>query len=254
MLVFTDLDGTLLNHHDYSYDDARPALERLRLADIPIILTTSKTAAEVEALRSELDNHDPYIVENGSLYFAGDHEPEYLAPHYDETLAALHELREHYAFPFRGFADMDDSAVAEATGLKLVDARRSRRRLSSEPILWDGDDARLGEFEERLSKIGFRLLRGGRFYHVLGARAGKDHAMRSIAAGYAGGEDVLTVALGDSPNDADMLESASVAVVIPAATGKRLELKRTERTIYAAQPGPAGWNTAVQRILDQYGY
>ena len=48
MLVFTDLDGTLLDHHDYSYDAALPTLRRLKKANIPLIFNTSKTAAEVE--------------------------------------------------------------------------------------------------------------------------------------------------------------------------------------------------------------
>lgn len=254
LLVFTDLDGTLLNHHDYSYEDARPALDRLQLAGIPVILTTSKTAAEVEALRRELDNHDPYIVENGSLYIVNDGETEYLASSYEETLAEIHALRAQYGFRLRGFHDLDDATVAEVTGLSPGDAHRARQRLSSEPILWDDSAERLQEFEACLGERGYRLLRGGRFYHVLGARAGKDRAMAAVAARYGDGESVVTVALGDSPNDGDMLEKAGVAVVIPAAAGKRLALKRTERTVYASQPGSAGWNTAVQRILDRYGF
>ncbi len=42
-LVFTDLDGTLLNHDDYSWEAARPALEELQRQSIPLILVSSKT-------------------------------------------------------------------------------------------------------------------------------------------------------------------------------------------------------------------
>ena len=33
--VFTDLDGSLLDHHTYSFESARPALERIREQRIP---------------------------------------------------------------------------------------------------------------------------------------------------------------------------------------------------------------------------
>ena len=49
LIVFTDLDGTLLDHDDYSFEAARPALAKLETLNIPVILTTSKTATEVSA-------------------------------------------------------------------------------------------------------------------------------------------------------------------------------------------------------------
>ena len=54
LLVFSDLDGTLLDHATYSFEPARPALDRLRNLGIPLILTTSKTAAEVAGLHAAL--------------------------------------------------------------------------------------------------------------------------------------------------------------------------------------------------------
>ena len=71
-VVFTDLDGTLLDHHTYSYDAARPALERLKKNAIPLILVSSKTRLEIEALRREIDNKDPFIPENGGAIFIPD--------------------------------------------------------------------------------------------------------------------------------------------------------------------------------------
>ena len=53
-VVFTDLDGTLLGHHDYSVDGALPGLERCAALGVPVIPTTSKTAAETEALEDSL--------------------------------------------------------------------------------------------------------------------------------------------------------------------------------------------------------
>src|SRR4030042_1090542 len=69
ILVFTDLDGTLLDHRNYSFEPARPALRLLRESGIPLIICTSKTRAEVEEIRAALGNTDPFVVENGGAVF-----------------------------------------------------------------------------------------------------------------------------------------------------------------------------------------
>ena len=47
-LVFTDLDGTLLDHRIYSFEDALPALDFCRKTHVPVILISSKTRAEMD--------------------------------------------------------------------------------------------------------------------------------------------------------------------------------------------------------------
>ncbi|MDO8862561.1 HAD hydrolase family protein [Haliea sp. E1-2-M8] len=69
LLVFSDLDGSLLDHRDYSFRAALPGLEALREREIPLIFCSSKTRAEIEPLRARLDNRDPFIVENGAAVF-----------------------------------------------------------------------------------------------------------------------------------------------------------------------------------------
>ncbi len=46
-IVFSDLDGTLLDHHTYSFQEATEALDALRKRAIPLILCTSKTRSEL---------------------------------------------------------------------------------------------------------------------------------------------------------------------------------------------------------------
>src|SRR5574337_76081 len=69
LLIFTDLDGTLLDHKTYSFDPAQEALNEVEQRGIPLILCTSKTRTEVERLRRALNNHHPFIVENGGAVF-----------------------------------------------------------------------------------------------------------------------------------------------------------------------------------------
>src|SRR5690606_17556113 len=66
LIVFTDLDSTLLDHETYSFAAALPALEQLRQKNIPLGIVTSKTRAEIKGLRSELNISGPDVCENGS--------------------------------------------------------------------------------------------------------------------------------------------------------------------------------------------
>ncbi len=74
LLVFTDLDATLLDHETYDWRPAQPALDELRRRGIPVIFNSSKTKAEQLALRAEIGNEHPFIVENGAaVYFPRDY-------------------------------------------------------------------------------------------------------------------------------------------------------------------------------------
>jgi len=67
-VIFSDLDGSFLNYDDYSSEEAKPALEKIRRREIPLILTTSKTRTEVEFILGEMGLEEPFIIENGGAW------------------------------------------------------------------------------------------------------------------------------------------------------------------------------------------
>ena len=73
LLVFTDLDGTLLDHYTYSAKPALEALNVLKAHGIPVIFNTSKTAVECQAISASLGLCDPFVVENGSAIYYPKH-------------------------------------------------------------------------------------------------------------------------------------------------------------------------------------
>jgi mannosyl-3-phosphoglycerate phosphatase len=267
-VVFTDLDGTLLDHHTYSFEPAAPAIERLRRNDVPLILTSSKTMAEIMGLRTRLKNHHPLIAENGSLvavpenYFRNPPKPatdrvwpRLMGPGYEQIVKLLRDLREEFSFQFEGFSDWDEDRVAVLTGLPRADAVHARERLGSEPIQWKGSPESWAQFTELLRRNHLRTIRGGRFEHILGGQADKARAMQNLLSMYAEREGDVhwqAIAAGDSPNDISMLEEANIAVVIPAASGKTLDAARRDSTLFASDPGPVGWNAAINEILDRF--
>jgi HAD superfamily hydrolase (TIGR01484 family) len=79
-VVFSDLDGTLLDHETYSFDAARPGLDALKSRGIPLILASSKTRAEMQDLAPQLGAAGLIFENGGGLEW-----PENLEPANGET-------------------------------------------------------------------------------------------------------------------------------------------------------------------------
>lgn len=257
LLIFTDLDGSLLDHHDYSWQPAQPWLDKLAIANIPLILTTSKTSAEVEALQSALQlTHLPFIAENGALvHFPPDWtlQEQLMGARYADIRHTLEDLRHRYDFEFRGFGDVTPQQVALWTGLSEKNAALAMQREASEPLLWFGSDLDFVRFEKCLSHEGLALTRGGRFWHVMGVDAGKGPAVQWLTAEYQRqrGKPVTTIGLGDGPNDLAMLEAVDHAVVIKGHHEYDMPLNRhhPSHVFRTSEFGPRGWAQGLDHFI-----
>ncbi|EHJ05878.1 HAD-IIB family hydrolase [Marinobacter manganoxydans] len=266
LIIFSDLDGTLLDHDDYRWQAAGPALDRLKAAQIPLVLNSSKTMPEIRALREELGNNDPFIVENGAAvvippHALGNAEEEVVnfGATRDRVLEVLGAQRKRGA-RFTSFADMSANELAAETGLDPAAAGRAKERLGTEPLLWQGSEEALAEFEAALGSEGLRLVAGGRFLHAMGIFDKADGA-RFLLNKYReqyreqyGDAPVLAIALGDSPNDQQMLESADIPVVIRGVKSDEVRLPSAKHAMRSLKPGPEGWNECVLNLLFEYGY
>lgn len=249
LIVFTDLDGTLLNHHDYSWTAASPALEKLRALSIPVIIASSKTAAEIAPLRQNIGFADcPAIVENGAGLLPEKTAASDTTGDYPRLRAALDMLPGSLRALFRGFGDMTDAEVQKITGLPAQGATLARQRTFSEPGVFDGDATQEATFVEALQEVGIHARRGGRFL-TLSFGGTKADRMGEIAARY--GSPAI-VALGDAPNDVEMLQTAHHGFVItnPDSTPlPRLDGESDGRICRSEKPGPEGWNACILKLL-----
>ncbi|MEO1159286.1 MAG: HAD-IIB family hydrolase [Pseudomonadota bacterium] len=260
-VVFSDLDGTLLDHRDYTYAPALQALQQLQARNIPLILASSKTRAEMQPIGEDLGVAG-LVYENGAgVYWPGDINPGSTVLAEDISYADIRQfmdtlpagLRRH----LKGLGDMTDAEVAAITGLPLHDARRARQREFTEPFVWSSTEQELLQVTARANAAGIRVTTGGRFNSFTGPHD-KASRLREICSAYnmqaGNGRRVWSIALGDAPNDAEMLGAAQRGYIINNPDGNSLPDLPGEhdgRITRTAAAGPAGWNQSVLCALQE---
>ncbi|MGY0579416.1 MAG: HAD-IIB family hydrolase [Paraglaciecola chathamensis] len=270
LLVFTDMDGTLLDHHDYSYAPALNMLDILKGRHIPVIPTTSKTKAELDSLMGDLQLNGPFIVENGAAVYVPQHviqnQPsdtlasegfwvKAFAQPREHWLALIDELAEEFDGEFLQFSTMSVQQIMEHTGLDECHAKLANSRMYSEPVKWIGPPERKTQFVTQLQQLGATVLQGGRFLGVSG-NCDKGQALQWLVSAFQtslGHKATLSIALGDSGNDVAMLEASDIAVRIKSQSHAYPPLTRTDNVFDSTLYGPSGWSECLTKILINEG-
>ena len=273
-LVATDLDGTLLDHHNYSFEAALPALDQLTALNIPVLINTSKTAQEVLALQQQLALRQAFIVENGSALhipiellsprlMQSDSPPEPCGDGWsrvvfgktlEHIIAIVHQAREKHHWAFEGYSDWTVEDVIQHTGLNHEQATQSKARQYSEPLIWQDSEDNLQQFIALMHSQGLQTLRGGRFLHVLG-QTNKAKPLQFFQQMFYGEPKPQLICLGDSPNDIEMLAVADVPVWCKSpikdypSEKDNPAAKAIKNPILTQGFGPVGWHQAIETIL-----
>lgn len=268
IVVFTDLDGSLLDSATYSFEAAKVALQALQALQIPLVLTSSKTRAEMEPIRFRLGHRDPFIVENGGGVYVpkgqfdfplagatlrGAYQVIDLGAPYTKLRAALKEMAQGLSVPVRGFGDMTVEEIAERTGLSPAEALLAKQREYDEPFIVEGSVSSLEDVTRRAEDRGLRYTAGGRFSHLMG-KSDKGQACRYLIdcyrrqrAGNGGG--FLTVGVGDSLNDLPMLAVVDRPILVQKPDGSYDPGIGLPNLTRASGIGPIGWNQAILDLL-----
>jgi mannosyl-3-phosphoglycerate phosphatase len=266
LVIFSDLDGCLLDATTYEFEPARPALREIERAGVPLVLCSSKTRPEMEVLAARLGLCAPFVVENGGAIVVPDGSryggvpgavPDNgarvarLGVERSILVQALREIGAETGLELRGFSQMTASEAAAWTGLPRHAAVFALRRQYDEPFVVMGEKGRAAELAAGAERRGFVVTRGGRFFHLSG-RVDKGLAVRVLASCFGTGDrPCRSVALGDAENDLSMLLAVDVPILVPrpdSSVDERLAQALPGARI-APAPGPVGWNAAVLEVL-----
>ncbi|WP_159784235.1 HAD-IIB family hydrolase [Sodalinema gerasimenkoae] len=265
LVVFTDLDGTLLNSHDYRFDEAIPTLTLLKQRNIPIIPVTSKTRVEVEPLLKDLQLQEPFIIENGSGVFIHPEDKRFNLKEteswqgyrlkrfgclYSEARSGLAQLSQQLGVSLQGFGDLTVADLTALTGLSPQAAQQAQTREFSEPFITPQQQSSR-EIEQAVTKLGFRVVVGDRFSHLIGPQAGKGTAVCWLLNQFQDSRPRHVIGLGNSPNDLDMLEAVESPIIIPNNKGLIHPGLQHLNAQIAPHAGARGWAAAIAPLLAQ---
>jgi mannosyl-3-phosphoglycerate phosphatase len=266
-VIFTDLDGTLLDLATYSYEKSLEGVDRLKRSGIPIIFCSAKTRTEQEVYRNKIGIFHPFIVENGgAILIPQDYFPfsfDYhksvddllvieLGSPYKEIRQLLVKVREEGNFHFRGFGDMTAEEVAQESDLDMESAKLAKQREYSETVKFDVTGEEVDKALEKIRESGLNWTHGGRFYDVMGD-SDKGKAVRIVINLYRKlWDEIETIGLGDSLNDLPMLSAVDIPILVQKRdySWEEVNLPRLHRV---QGIGPEGWSRAVKELIESQG-
>lgn len=268
LLISSDLDGTLIDHHNYSFEAALPALQHCQVLGVPVVLNTSKTYQEALTIQKQLGIKAPLIVENGSALFFDNvvvNKPnssvdfKLFGVERSQVLDFIQSIRKTKKWRLEGFNDWSVDDIANNTGLSLEAAEQANSKQFSEPFIWHDTKAALTEFTELASQKNLKILKGGRFYHLQGNTDKAKplnwlmqnfHKMFKLEPQEKSKLITRLICLGDNHNDIAMLNIADIPVCVRSPVADYPPLSTDKDIIYTKGLGPAGWSEAVLSILE----
>jgi mannosyl-3-phosphoglycerate phosphatase len=263
-LLFTDLDGTLLDLETYSCELVRGSVHRLKSAGASIIFCSSKTWAEQEYYLKALELDEPVIVENGSgIILPGnsdlnmsnkkqmqEHQMVALGKSRDAVLPPLRKAA-HLHYPeLKYYANQSVEEIAHITRLPPEAVAKAKKRDFSE-TLFDANphsDA-YRNFEKALKTHGLQCIPGSKYITISSSESDKGLAVKVLIDAYRRkyGE-VISYGAGDSQNDIAMLKVVDFPYLVqkPDSSWAYMHLDKLTKV---GAIGPEGWNMMAKEVL-----
>ena len=269
VVIYTDLDGTLLDHHTYAFDEALETIKALKDRGIPIIPCTSKTRAETVGLMQAMGIDGPMIIENGAAIWVpqgwglerptgSDSDADAWCHSFGPSRGMIRRqlaiLSIEWGNRYQSLCDLSDKQVAAVTGLDLDGAARAKQREHCETLIWLGTPADRTAFAEQIETLDMRCVQGGRFVHVL-ASGGKAEAVswlhHKICRERPGFDGAISVSAGDAENDVEMLEVTDLALLVRSPVNEPPTVRRQGGLVISDTEGPAGWAEGIEALIER---
>ena len=267
IVIFSDLDGTLLDRESYSFKPALPALCVTKQKGIPLVLSSSKTRAEIELYRKKMENDHPFISENGggvfvpkgyfSFQFPYDRElDEYfvleLGTYYPGIIEVLESIKNETGIKIKGFSDLTEKELVSLSGLSLEEAAFAKRREYDEPFIVEGGGREIEIIKRKIEEKEMNYVWGGRFHHILG-KNDKGKAVEILKELYENESfSITTVGVGDSLNDLPMMLSVDHPVFLKGREDHTLKIPlKIQNLTTVEETGPQAWNEVVLSLLSK---
>ena len=264
-LIFTDLDGTLLNHDNYSFGNNKKLISTIINNKNEIIFNTSKTFSECKKLLKELKlSNMPFSTENGAvLYFpkirfnkiknSSSFERYWKLRIAKLSSKSWHQFlkKKQKKYNFLIAQDLSPKILKKYTNLNNTNMMLNRE--ASQIILWEDNLTKFKLFKNDLKseKEGV-LIKGSRFIQIssiCNKRIAKKLISHAYDIQFRDKYSINTIALGDSKNDIDMLNSCKYSCLIKNSTGTHVKLRSNKKNVFkSSKLAPDGWGEVLYKL------
>ncbi|MDC3030394.1 HAD-IIB family hydrolase [Candidatus Pelagibacter sp.] len=260
VVIFTDLDGSLLHRDTFKFDSIKEYIKSLINNGIIIIPNSSKTEKEIEKFNEELGVKLPYISENGSaihgLNLINQNFPNKidLSRAKEELINIFNtKISENLKIKCKLVANMsreDQSIIFGLTGKELDNAMN--RKFTS-PFLFEGTKNEKNKLSKILKSNSLSLQEGGRVINLCDS-VNKVKSMNKVVKIFKKIEiNTKIIAVGDNYNDLEMLRNSDIPCLVFNDQFK-LDQINIDNLIVSNKPSPEGWADVVKMALGKLGY
>ncbi len=265
IVIYTDLDGTLIDFEDYSFEVTATLVRKLEGIGVPVVFCSSKTREEQAYYREAIGVKAPFITENGSaIFIPQDYFPftiefdsqidDYLVvelgTNRENILKELEEARKKSGAKVFGYADLGIDEISQILKLDKKASQRAATRDYSETLIkGDKSTKAFKEMTALLEKAGLQCNAGGKFHTVISKKSDKGKAVKKLHQLYKRQfPKMISVGLGDSANDLPLLQSVDRPFLVQKP-GNWWDDLQAPNLVKVPAIGPKGWVEAVKGLL-----
>ena len=260
ILIFTDLDGSLLNRDTFKFDEIKKFLKDLVSKGIFIIPNSSKTENEIIDFNQELGENLTYISENGSvingLNLLNINFPDKIVLSREKNeIQKIFEskISKNLKDKCKFITRMEKKKQIEILGLSNDKLKNALSRKYSIPFLFDGNKNERDKLNKSITKNGLSLQEGGRVINLCD-KVNKVKSMNRVIKIFKKIEkNIKVIAVGDNYNDLEMLKNSDVPCLV---FNDRFKLDEIfiDNLIISNQPSPLGWADVIKKALVKLDY
>ena len=260
VVIFTDLDGSLLHRDTFQFDTIKDYIKNLVNQGVIIIPNSSKTEKEIEKFNEELGINLPYISENGSSI----HGLNLITSNFPDKLVLSREKEElikifenkvpeklkKKCFQISKMSKQEQENILGQKDKKLKDALNRKYTI---PFLFKGNKSEKNKLLKILTSNSLTLQEGGRILNVCD-NINKVKSMNRIIKILKKTEDkIKTIAVGDNYNDLDMLKSCDIPCLVFNDQFIQDQIN-IDNLIFSNKPSPEGWADVIKTALLKLSY
>ncbi len=258
IIIFTDLDGSLLDNKTFKFDVIKDYIKKLISSGVIIIPNSSKTEAELLDFNRKSKLNLCFISENGSSI----HGLNLINKNFPSKISISRPVNEIYKIYNDNISldlkkkitlilKLEKKKQEKIFGLKFDQLLLATKRMHSIPILFEGTEIEKNILIENINNMGLSVQTGGRIMNICdntNKANAMSKALQIIKEEF--DKELVTIGVGDNENDIEMLKQADYPCLVKNDNFDSSTLN-IDNLIKSTKLSPMGWSDVIKTALQK---